>query len=232
VTRGSAVLLLDDPQLRAEAGIAQARVDEAKARYAIEQFTNPGKAEISKRQLEQEQAVLDRALDKLARLVVRAQADGVLSAERPQDMPGRYFKKGELIAHVLDRANLLARVVVQQDDIDLVRSRLKGAQLRFADAIERTHTTRILREVPGAQNELPTSALSAAQGGPIATDPQDSQGTKALVRVFSFDMQLPESVPVSAFGERVHVRFELRSEPLASQAWRRVRQTLLSHLAV
>ncbi len=223
--------MLDDPQLRAEAEIAAAKVAEAQARYTVEHIVNPVKAEIAKRQMEQEQALLDRAQQKLAKLVVEAEADGVLSAERAQDMPGRYYKKGELIGHVLDRSNLLARVVVQQDDIDLVRSRLRGASLRLADMLERVHATRVLREVPGGLNELPTSALSASNGGPVATDPQDSQGVKTLVRVFSFDMQLPDTVEVSAFGERVHVRFELTHEPMAAQLWRRARQTVLSHLA-
>lgn len=231
VARGTPVLMLDDPQLRAEAEIAAAKVAEAQARYTVEHIVNPVKAEIAKRQMEQEQALLDRAQQKLAKLVVEAEADGVLSAERAQDMPGRYYKKGELIGHVLDRSNLLARVVVQQDDIDLVRSRLRGASLRLADMLERVHATRVLREVPGGLNELPTSALSASNGGPVATDPQDSQGVKTLVRVFSFDMQLPDTVEVSAFGERVHVRFELTHEPMAAQLWRRARQTVLSHLA-
>jgi putative peptide zinc metalloprotease protein len=100
----------------------------------------------------------------------------------------------------------------------------------MADSMARIHPTSILRETPGAQEELPTAALSIANGGLIATDPQESSGTKALERIFVFDMELPPDAPPSAFGERVYVRFSHTFEPLAVQGWRRLRQLFLSRL--
>lgn len=232
VDKGAPVFVQEDPLLVTEVAIAEAKVNEARARYSVDQFTSPAKAEVTRRQLEQEQLVLARAHEKLARLLVYSQSDGILIAAKSQDMPGQHFKKGELVGYVLNKKELVARVAVDQNDIDLVRSQLKSIELRLADSLPITHTTNILRQVPGGVQELPSNALATQFGGTIAVDPQDKNGTKTLERIFVFDMALPDNVAPSAFGERVHVRFSHQYEPLGWQLWRRLRQLLLSRLAV
>jgi putative peptide zinc metalloprotease protein len=232
VTRGTPVIVLEDPLLTAELEVAQAKVDEARARLHADQFTQPAKAEIAKRQLQQEEAQLARALLRHQKLVVVAGADGVLTAARPLDMPGQFYKQGELLGHVLEPRELVARVAVQQADIDLVRKRFQAAQLRLSDSVADVHPSAILREAAAGLQELPTPALAVANGGPIATDPQDPEGKKPLERVFVFDLQLPAGVAPSAFGERVYVRFSHAPEPLALQGWRRLRQLFLSRFTV
>ena len=123
-------------------------------------------------------------------------------------------------------------MVVDQADIDMVRTRLRSAQLRLADSLPLIHPTSILRQVPGGTQELPSNALSSANGGIIAVDPQDNSGTKTLERIFVFDLSLPPEMLPSAFGEKVYVRFDHQLEPLGWQLWRRVRQLLLSRLVV
>jgi putative peptide zinc metalloprotease protein len=232
VDQGTAIFTQEDPLLVTEVAIAKAKVNEAQVRYNIDQFTNAAKSEVTKRQLQQEQLLLARAQEKLGRLLTYSQNEGTVVAAKSQDMPGQYFKKGELIGYVLDKKDLIARVVVDQNDIDLVRTQLKGAQLRMADSLPTAHTSTILRQVPSGVQELPSSALATQFGGTIAVDPQDKNGTKTLDRIFVFDMTLPTDVSPSAFGERVHVRFSHQYEPLGFQLWRRLRQLLLSRLAV
>ena len=232
VQKDTPIFIQEDPQLATSVDVAQAKVLEAQARYSIDQFTNPAKAEIAKSQLEQEKTVLARAQEKLAKLLVYSQNEGILIVAKPQDMPGKYLKKGDLIAYVLNKTDLIARVVVDQADIDLVRTRLRSADLRFADSLPITHATSVLRQVPAGTQELPSNALATAQGGIIAVDPQDSNGTKALERIFIFDLNLPPDVQPSAFGEKVYVRFNHHFEPLGFQIWRKVRQVLLSRLGV
>jgi putative peptide zinc metalloprotease protein len=232
VARGTPVLTLDDPLLAAELAVAQAKVEEALARYRIEQFNNTVKAEISRQQLEHEQRVLERTAERFARLIVRAEADGVLIVPKPQDMAGQFFKKGELLGYVLDRKQLIARVVVTQDNIDLVRTRFRSVELRLAEQIAAIYPSSVIREMPGGVEELPTAALGANGGGAIAVDPKDSNGVKTLERVFIFDLQLPAGATPKVFGERVHVRFDHGGEPLLGQGYRRVRQLFLSRFNV
>jgi putative peptide zinc metalloprotease protein len=86
--------------------------------------------------------------------------------------------------------------------------------------------------MPGAVEELPSAALATSGGGSIATDPQDQNGLKVLERIFLFDLDLDGQVRPDRFGTRVHVRFEHRYEPLASQWYRRLRQLFLSRFDV
>ena len=232
VARGTPVLAMEDPLLAAELAVAQAKVDEALARYRVDQFNNTVKAEISRQQLEHEQRVLERTAERFARLIVRAEVDGVLIVPKPQDMAGQFFKKGELLGYVLDRKQLIARVVVTQDNIDLVRTKFRSVELRLAEAISDPHTASVIREMPGGVDELPTAALGIGGGGKIAVDPKDTNGVKTLERVFIFDLQLPAGVTPKAFGERVHVRFSHGGEPLVGQGYRRLRQLFLSRFNV
>jgi len=160
VTSGTPVAILRDPQLAAELAAAEAKVAEAAARYRAQQFVDPVQGDILRQQLEHEQSALKRVQERHERLVLRSETDGILTAPREKDVNEQFFKKGELLGYVLDRQQLVARTVVTQDDIDLVRTRLNTAEIRFADAIPQSHTARVIREMPGGIDELPTAALS------------------------------------------------------------------------
>jgi putative peptide zinc metalloprotease protein len=232
VSQGTPLFVLEDELLTTELEVSRAKVAEADAKYRSEQFSDPVKAAQSGRQLAQEQEVLARLEERAAKLVGYAEADGTLVAAKPQDMPGQYFKKGELIGYVLETKQLIARVVVPQDDIDLLRSRIRSAELRLAESLPQTEKVALAREIPGAVEELPTAALSLGGGGPIPTLPSDPNGLKTVERVFLVDLSLPPEIQATAFGERVHVRFDHGFEPLAFQGLRRLRQLFLSRFGV
>lgn len=142
------------------------------------------------------------------------------------------FKKGELLGYILERKQFIARVVVRQDNIDLVRTRLHGVELRLSEDVPKVLVSSVIREMPGGVDELPTAALGSTGGGSVTTDPKDSKGLKTLQRIFIFDLQLPPGADPTAFGERVHVRFEHGYEPLLFQGYRRLRQLFLSRFSV
>ncbi|TCV93349.1 putative peptide zinc metalloprotease protein [Luteibacter rhizovicinus] len=231
VNAGQPLYVLDNAQLRAEHEVDRAKVAQAQARYDAEQFIDPTKAAISGRQLDEARETLARIETRMANLTGFAGEDGRLVVATAQDMPGRYYKKGELLGYVLQDRQLIVRAVVQQDDIDLVHARLSGVGLRLADSLGVAWTTRVIRAFPGGVDELPTAALGLNAGGTIATHPNDSKGVKTIQRVFIVDLALPrDSQPV--FGERVQIRFDHGYEPMALQAIRRLRQVFLSHFGV
>jgi putative peptide zinc metalloprotease protein len=183
-------------------------------------------------QLEYDKRALERISERHARLIISSEIDGVLTVPNSKDMEGKYFKKGELMGYLLDRQQLIAKVAVMQENIDLVRQRLQSVELRFADTIPDTYQVSVLREIPGASGELPTAALSPNGGGQIPVDPNDSRGLKTLERVFFVDLRLPAEAAPSAFGGRVFVRFDHIGEPILRQGYRRVRQLFLSRFHV
>ncbi|MFC5582477.1 hypothetical protein [Rhodanobacter terrae] len=231
VHKGQPLYVLDNPQLQAELAVDRAKLAQAQARYDAEQFSDPAKAAVSGRQWQEAREIVHQAQIRVVQLTGHAESDGRLIVASAQDMPGRYYKKGELLGYVLQSHELLVRVVVQQDDIDLVHQRLSGVSLRLSDSIEEVHRSYVSREFPGGVKELPTAALGLNGGGTIPTSPNDPNGLKTLQRVFIVDLALPADTRPD-FGERVHVRFEHGSEPLARQALRRLRQVFLSHFGV
>jgi putative peptide zinc metalloprotease protein len=232
VKRGAPLYLLEDALLLTELEVSQAKVGEAEAKYRAEQFANPVKATVTLPQLEQERKVLQRVQERLNKMVGYAETDGTLVIAQAEDMPGKYFKKGDLMGYVLEPQQLIARVVVQQDDIDLVRTKFRSADVRLAELPSQTHTVVRSREVPGGVDELPTAALGLSGGGMIPTSPNDPNGVKTIGRVFMVDLYLPIDALPSAFGERVHVRFDHGYEPAALQGLRRLRQLFLSRFSV
>ncbi len=232
VKNSTPLYVLEDDLLFTELAVAIAKVKETEARYNAEQFTDPTKAAVLFRQLQGEQEKQAQLEKQAENLIGYANTDGVFVVAQPQDMPGKYFKKGDLIGYVLERDALLARVVVPQDDIDLVRSRLASIELRLSNWIAQSHHVNLARESAGGINELPSVALSLSGGGTIVTVPNDPDGLKTAERIFIVDLALPETVATVTFGERVHVRFDHGNEPLAWQGLRRLRQLFLSRFSV
>jgi len=153
--------------------------------------------------------------------------------DRPEDLPGRYLKQGELIGYVAQRdAPTIVRAVVSQNDIDLVRAGVVRAAVRLADQVAQVYPATLVREVPAARDQLPSAALASSGGGTIAADPRDPHGAKALASSFQFDLLLPREVRSANYGERVYVRFTHPAEPLAQQWYRRLRQAFLQRFNV
>lgn len=231
VKAGQPLYTLDSPQLRAEVAVDRAKLAQAQARWDADRFSDPAKAAVSARQLDEARDILHQAQVRVDRLTGYARGTGRLMATTPQDMPGRYYKKGELLGYVLRDDELLVRVIVGQDDTDLVHQRLRGVSLRLTDTLGHVWPSRVVREFPGAVDELPTAALGMNGGGTVPTSPSDPNGLKTLQRVFVLDLVLPANIH-PAFGERAYVRFDHGSETLARQALRGLRQVFLSHFGV
>lgn len=232
VSKGTPVLLMSDPELEVELAIADSKVDEVEQQYRTKQFSEPAAANVLAQQLKHEKQKRDRIIERHSNLIVYSNTNGILTVDQPKDLNGRFCKKGELLGYLLNQHDLIVRVVVTQENIDLIRTHLKGIEIRLSDSIMHSYMVASLREVTGGLNELPSKALSTAGGGKIAVDPNDAKGLKTLERVFLFDLPLPSDVSASAFGQRVFVRFEHNSEPVFTQIYRRLRQLFLSRFNV
>lgn len=233
VAAGDAVVQTYDPQLQAQLGLSEARLEELEASYASEFVADRVKAQLLREQMESARAQLALAEERVGDSIVRTRAEGVFMVPQPADLPGRYFKKGELLGYVIGRDEApLVRVVVPQDSIDAVRISTDRVRVRLAGRPEVVAEGRIVRQVPAGEALLPSRALAVEGGGRIATDPRDGSAPKALERMFQFDVALPTVPHLGVFGERAYVRFEHRPEPLALRWYRDVRRLFLSRFGV
>src|SRR5690606_28254821 len=216
--------------LQADAQRLRGRLRELQAEADAELRGDRVQREVTTLELREVQTEFALQSQRLGDLRVPARTTGtfVLAAAPAGDLPGRYFKKGELIGYVTPGRAEVARIAVSQDDIALVRNHLNGLEFRLAHRPGDTFEGEIARAVPGATNKLPSPALASGNGGIFPLDPADSSGQTVLGSVFLFDIALPEELRRVPFGTRVHVRFQLDWEPLGWQVARRLRQMLLA----
>jgi putative peptide zinc metalloprotease protein len=232
VRAGDAIIVARNSELAARANRMDARVRELQVEFARKQFTDRPAAAVTREALQAATSELERLRERQSRLVWRAGVSGRLSMAQADDLAGRYVKKGELLGYVLDNRPRVVRVVVEQDDIELVRSRMLSARLVLAGAAGDPRETHMVREVPAGQNEIPMPSLGISGGGRIAEDPRDQNKSRSLNRIFQFDFQLPSGMADVPMGTRVYLRLALKPEPMWDHMSRRLRQLLLTRLSV
>jgi len=232
VARGDPLIRLVDPTLTAKLRTGEARVAEWQATYTSQIQGDRTKSEVTWQRLLQEKADLAVIRQRVADLTTRAQTDGTFVVPQVDDLIGRYYHSGDMLAYVIGTSPPMARVVVPQDGIDRVRVDTDQVRVRLVDRPGMIVKGRIVRAVPGGEELLPSKALAVDGGGEIATDPRETAGAKAMQRMFQFDVALDLPDPVTYFGQRVYVRFEHEDEPLSVQLYRGLRLLFLSRFSV
>jgi putative peptide zinc metalloprotease protein len=232
VSAGDLLVETEEPELVASVHVLQSEIAGLGQRLASEQFTDRVQADITRQEIALKESNLSRDLERADALKVRSSVDGIFLSPAVQDLPGRYARRGDVLGYVIFQQSRIARVVVTQDDIDLVRNKLDKVDIRLAHRPSISYHARIVREVPAASESLPSKAFTEAGGGRFAADPRDSNQVKTFQRTFQFDLELPPDAANANFGSRILVRFDHGLEPLATQWYRRLRQLFLSRFEI
>jgi len=226
---GAALVESADPAIETRLKIASARIDEFEARLQAQMFRDRVRTELARAELAREQATVARESERVQALITRSAAAGKFEPEESANLAGRFFHQGETIGYVTpSEGSRIVRIVVPQDDVDLVRSRLAGVDVRLATRMSEVFHARLVREVPAARDYFPSPALSSAGGGALVADPSDPMGAKSLASTFQFDVELPEAARTASYGARAYVRLVLQPEQLVFQWGRRIRQLFLA----
>ncbi|HSD41008.1 MAG TPA: PqqD family peptide modification chaperone [Burkholderiales bacterium] len=233
VKSGEVLVEMSDVLLATELKVLEARVRELDAKYREQLVSDRVRAEIIGEEQRFAAQNLERARERAGELVIKAKLEGEFVYPRAPDAPGRFLKKGELLAHVVNTDAIIVRAVVSQQDIDLVRNATRGVDVRLAEHIPGSIRASVKRVVPSATDQLPTAALGTQGGGVMAVDPTDREGRKAVQRFFQVDVGLsPDSRSALRVGGRAYVRFDHGWEPLGLQWFRRARQLFLARFNV
>jgi putative peptide zinc metalloprotease protein len=232
VSRHQQLFELDDPALMANYMEQQAKVAQLKVQVVADRQDERARAYLTEQSLEREKIVLADLERRMLELVTVAPDAGRFVMAQPQDLPGRYVKRGELLGYVVGSVPRVVRAVVDQDEIGMVRSRLKRVYVKVADRIDESFPGKVMREVPGGSESLPSRALTLDGGGDLPPDPYAASGAATLAKVFQLDIALADLAQDAHVGTRVYVKFEFEPEPLLSQVRRRLRQLFLSRLHV
>lgn len=230
VVAGQLLLTLDSPQLQSEMGSAAAGVAYTLAALRKAETDEPARAAALRNELMARQAKLDAAVRRVANLDVAARVPGRWTPAIPTELLGRYVKRGEVLGYVVDGPSTLVRVAITQEDMDVIRSRLKGVEVRLANSLSERVPAKVRRQVPGGEFDLVSAALGTSGGGEVPIDPAQTKGVRSLQRIFDMEIELAHPSPVAVFGDRAYVRFDLGATPLARQWFLRLRQVFLSRL--
>jgi len=232
VKKGDPLLEIFDRDIATEVRVLEARLQELQARHREQTVTDRVKAQILDEEMAYVRSKLARAKERSEELVVTAKADGRFVLPRAVDMQGRYLRKGQLVAHVVNLDTVTIRAVLPLEDVDLVRGRTRSVDVRLAEHVGSPTHAEVVRLVPGASERLPSSALGTTGGGPLAVDPSDSSGQKTLQKFFEIELKLPPEARTPHVGGRAYVRFHHGWEPIGFQWYREARQLFLSRFNV
>jgi len=237
VKRGDTLLVTEDPELLAKVSVFEAQLKEQLARYAAARDDRV-QLNMIREEIVHIEARLETARQRAGELVVRSPGDGMFVISQPGDQPGRFVRRGELLAYVLDYSKVAVQVVVPQGDVDLVRKMTRHVELRPVERIPDLIAAEVKRVVPAATNQLPNMALSAQGGGEVVLDPSagsDARGNadaRSASSLFIFELEVPPTARLFTLGSRIYARFEREPEPLGEQWYRNVRRVLLKRFNV
>ncbi|MEJ2330562.1 MAG: peptidase M50, partial [Gammaproteobacteria bacterium] len=233
VDRDQNIIQMEDPLLSSRLDVLQSRLKELKAQLMAAQVNDRVQTAVIREEISAVSGDLQRAQEQSDALVIKSPRDGVLVVPDGQDLPGRFLRKGELVAYVLEPSERIsARVVVSQDDIGLVREETRDVEVMAAQWGSDPWPVSTWRQVPGGTDQLPTAALGSTGGGNFTIDPTDPTGRTTLERVFEIEIDLPPEFDSSYLGQRVYVKFDHGLEPVGLQMYRALRQLFLRRFSV
>lgn len=227
VKRGQPLVEMTDPFIASRVKILKAEVRELTLRLRATSVEDRAEALMVLERLKHARSELALTKQREADLVIHSPVDGVFVLPRHQDLKGRFLKKGETVGFVTYPADPIVRVVVDQDDIELVREKTDDIRLRIASRFQEIYSAEIKREIPSVTNRLPSLVLSTVGGGGIALDPTDPEKGKALERIFQLELRVPQIGQAPLIGERVYIKFDHGHEAIATRLYRSIRQQFL-----
>ncbi len=232
VRKGQPLIRCEDELLPTRREVLEQRKQELLARQVIAQRTDRVEARLLAEELVSVQAQIDDLEQRIARFTLVAPMDGRFVVPGSSDLAGRWFQRGEVVAHIIDPQRYTVMSAVPQMSIDRVRADSQSVRLRPVDDIEREVAARVLRAVPSATRRLPSLALALQGGGTIGVEPGE-QLPLALEPLFLLELKAESDQPISTtLGGRVYARFEHTPEPLAMQWYRILRDLFIRKFGV
>ncbi|MCP5267112.1 MAG: PqqD family peptide modification chaperone [Burkholderiaceae bacterium] len=228
VRPGTPILTLANPVLEADLARAQAEVEALEVERVSKLDNDPLRMAELEEKIAAAQAAVTRTRRMVDGLTVRADANGRLALNRPQDLQGRFLAQGEVVGHIMTGDPTTVRVALENELAPRVRGEIVDVAVRLREAPGREFPARVETQILAATDTLPSAALGDRGGGTIPTLADDPAGLRARQPVFLVDVALQANVLHRAGGTAL-VRFDHGSRSLAQHAAQQVRRVLLRH---
>jgi putative peptide zinc metalloprotease protein len=230
--RGDPLLVADNEALVAERRRIEAQIHRAEAQHRHALGRDLAEAQALADQLATLNEQLDRVQQRLASLELRAPFEGTWVSPQSEQVRGAYLQRGQALGIVASLDEVIVRVSTDQRLGPRLLSELQSgatAEMRIEGRPDTQLTGQVERIARAGTRQLPSPALAITAGGSIAVEPDEQRGDVAAEPVFEIRLR-PDANGSSRSkllpGQRVVVRFELASRPLAAQWWQSLRQLL------
>lgn len=233
VPAGEVLLAADDPDLGYTLTSLEAQQRQTQAELRLAETRDPAEAKIKSERLAVIARQIARAKQRLDDLRVRSPAPGIWIAPDIDTLNHSYVQQGKPIGIIAPMDDLIVRVVADQTLGPRLADELvsdTALQMRLRHLPDTQFAGKVDRIFPAGGKELPSPALAVTAGGPLRIDPNEREPLQAAEPFFEIDIK-PDAVAANAThlpgllpGQRVEVRFQLTSKPLAWQWWRALRQ--------
>jgi len=231
VEQGAPLLQLSNSELTLKQAKLSAEINEHESRRQAALVREPAEAQVQAQALALSRARLDDVERQLAALTVYAPRSGRLALPKAQDLPGRWVAEGKVLAHVFDRGDLQAQVLIRQQDLGDVTA---NAQVWVRSEVSpwQSAQAQLGALTPQARDQLPSRVLGSAAGGRIQIDASNPDGKHALETWFLADLSLPQALLDPVIPNRLHVRFHHPGAPVGIRLWHQIQQWWLDHSAM
>jgi putative peptide zinc metalloprotease protein len=219
VKAGDPLIRCVNPDLDEEVKALEAKLREYQARHLLAMVTDRTQERIMREEIAVVENELRLARERQEDMVVRSPGNGFFILPDAVDYPGRYIRRGEPLGYVADYGKLTVLAAIPQMDVGKIRHSVRMVTARPVARVFHRIPARLMREVPAASADLPTTAFSLEGGGPFALDPRAQREKKSFESLFYFEVALDEPMG-DRLGSRVFLRFEHEAETLAVQWYR------------
>jgi len=232
VSKGQVIARCQDPFLQSSIAVKKAAVDEHFIRYLSAREENATSTKLASIELKKAKSELTLTQDRVADLDIKSASAGRIDFLDARDLVGKFVHQGDMLAYVIPQGSPEIRAVVDQQGAQFVRNQTHKIELRRVSQIDSKVEAKLVRELPGASEYLPSNVLGSAGGGALAIDPSDPEGVKTFDRVFQFQVQPIKPLDSVVFNERVYLRFYHDNKSLFERWLLWLRLILLNELEI
>ncbi len=231
VVAGESLFMLENSDLRAKHAVLSATLAELRARQSDVLSTDLVGSQVLKDDIRNTEAELLNIRNKLEKLNITSAVDGIFSVQSEQDLPGRFYRKGDVLGYVVDFSAVTVNTMVPQHKLNELQTGIVGATAKLYSRAGDQLPAVMGREVPRATYQLPSAVLGSAGGGSIQVDARDSAGRKAIDSVYQLEISLPAySEPYLA--AKVSVKLEHHQKAIGVGWYDQLRRFLLDHFQI
>ena len=227
VTKGDILFQCEDLQLQHSILLLQSQLKELQLKEVATFAYDPFEAKIITEKLTDLTERLHHKLKQENDLTITSPYSGNFIILSPKELTGRFFKQGEPLAFIQDKATTI-RTLISQEEIDPILQHVVRIDISIASDPGKSHTGTILSKNPQSTFHLPSKVLGTPGGGNILINPEDSSQLITLEQMFQLDIVLDDPLHNSFPESRAYIKFHHGFQPLLFRWVRSLQQLFLN----